>query len=114
MALGWSTDALVARALGVVVPESALLGLVTGIRPLADAVGVGDGVGVGPAFAGVGGVVEAGVVEAGVDELDARWVGKALGEALADGDGAVPSRLGDGTGRGRVVGPAGPTGLTGC
>ena len=112
MALGWSTDALVARALGVVVPESALLGLVTGVRPLADVVGVADGV--GPAFAGVGGVVEAGVVEAGVDELDARWVGKALGEALADGDGAVPSRLGDGTGRGRVVGPAGPTGLTGC
>jgi hypothetical protein len=112
VALGWSTDALVARALGVVVPESALLGLVTGVRPLADAVGVGVGDGVGPAFAGVGGVVEAG--EAGVDELDARRVGMAVGEALADGDGAVPSRLGDGTGRGRVVGPAGPTGVTGC
>ena len=110
VALGWSTNALVAPALGVVITESALLGLAMGVRLLADAVGVGDGV--GPAFAGV-----AGVVEAGVDELDARRVGMALGEALADGDGVAPSRTGDGTGRGRVVGPAGPagpTGTTGC
>jgi hypothetical protein len=108
VALGWSTEALVAPALGVAIPESALLGLAMGVRLLADVVGVGDGV--GPAFVGVAGAV-------GVDELDARRVGMAVGEALADGDGVVPSRTGDGTGRGRVVGPvgpAGPTGTTAC
>jgi hypothetical protein len=95
-------DALVAPALGAVVPESGLLGLVLGVGPPADAVAVG----VGWAVVGV-----VGVVEAGVDELDARPVGMAVGEALADG--AVPSRMGDGTGRGRVLAPAGPTGATG-
>jgi hypothetical protein len=95
-------DAPVAPALGVVVPGSALLRLALGAGPPSDA----DAVGVGR---GVVGVV--GVVEAGVDELDARPVGMAVGEALADGAG--PPRMGDGTGRGRVLAPAGPTGATG-
>ncbi len=100
VALGWSREALVA----------ALLGLALGVRPAADAVAVGVG-------GSVVGVV--GVVEIGVDELDARRVGMAVGEALADGDGdgdgdvVAPSRTGDGTGRGRVLAPAGPTGTTG-
>jgi hypothetical protein len=94
-------DALVAPALGLVIAESALLALAVGVGPVAGADGVGRA---------VVGVV--GVVEAGVDELDARRTGEAVGEALADGDGAVPSRMGDGTGRGRVLAPAGPTGTT--
>jgi hypothetical protein len=93
VALGWSREAL--------------LGLALGVRPAADAVAVGVG---GP----VVGVV--GVVETGVDELDARRVGMAVGETVADGDGdgdvVPPSRTGDGTGRGRVPAPAGPTGTT--
>jgi hypothetical protein len=98
-------DALVAPALGMVIAESALLGVAMGVAPAvgADAVAVG----VGRVVVGV-----VGVVEAGVDELDARRVGMAVGEALADGDGAVPSRMGDGTGGGRVLAPAGPTGTT--
>jgi hypothetical protein len=93
-------------ALGVVVPGSALLGLALGGRSPADAVAVG----VGWAFPGV-----VGVVEAGVDELDPRLVGMAVGELLADGDGdgVAASRMGDGTGRGRVLAPTGPTGPTG-
>jgi hypothetical protein len=98
-------DALVAPALGLVIAESALLALAVGVGPVAGADAVADGVG-----RAVVGVV--GVVEAGVDELDARRTGEAVGEALADGDGAVPSRMGDGTGRGRVPAPAGPTGTT--
>jgi hypothetical protein len=98
-------DALVAPARWVVIAESALLGLAVGVGP---AVGAdADAVAVGRVVADV-----VGVVEAGVDELDARRVGMAVGEALADGDGAVPSRMGDGTGRGRVLAPAGPTGTT--
>jgi hypothetical protein len=97
-------DALVAPARWVVIAESALLGLAVGVGP---AVGA-DADAVGRVVADV-----VGVVEAGVDELDARRVGMAVGEALADGDGAVPSRMGDGTGRGRVLAPAGPTGTTG-
>ena len=95
VALGWSREAL--------------LGLALGVRPAADAVAVGVGVG-----GSVVGVV--GVVETGVDELDARRVGMAVGETVADGDGdgdvVPPSRTGDGTGRGRVPAPAGPTGTT--
>jgi hypothetical protein len=76
-----------------------------GVGPPADA----DAVGVGPAVAGVVGVE--------LDALDARRVGMAVGEvvgeAVADGDGRVPSRTGEGTGRGRVLAPAGPTGATG-
>ena len=98
-------DTLVAPALGLVIAESALLALAVGVGPVAGADAVADGVG-----RAVVGVV--GVVEAGVDELDARRTGEAVGEALADGDGAVPSRMGDGTGRGRVLAPAGPTGTT--
>ena len=45
VALGWSTEALVAPVPGVVVPGSALLGLALGVRPSADAVAVGVGVG---------------------------------------------------------------------
>ena len=98
-------DALVAPALGAVIPECGLLGLVLGVGPPADA----DAVAVGVGWAVVGVV---GVVEAGVDELGARRLGMAVGEALAAGDGAVRSRMGDGTGRGRVLAPAGPTGAT--
>ena len=86
-----------APALGVVVARSALLGVALGVGPSADAVAVG----VGPAVVGV------------VGELDARGVGLAVGETLADGDGTVPSRMADGTGRGRGLTPAGPTGTTG-
>ena len=109
LTLGSSTDALVALALGAVVPESGLLGLVLGVGPPADADAVAVAVGVGVGWAVVGVV---GVVEAGVDELGARRLGMAVGEALAAGDGAVRSRMGDGTGRGRVLAPAGPTGAT--
>jgi hypothetical protein len=95
VALGWSKEAL--------------LGLALGVRPAADA--VAGGVGVGGSVVGV-----VGVAETGVDELDARRVGMAVGEALGDGDVdrdvAAPSRTGDGTGRGRVPAPAGPTGTT--
>ena len=95
-------DALVAPALGVVVSRSALLGVALGVGPSAVAVAVG----VGPAVVGVVGVE--------LDPLDAGWVGMAVGEELADGDGTVPSRTGDGTGRGLVpVVPAGPTGTAG-
>jgi len=108
VALGWSRDALVAPAVGVVVGGSELLGVALGVSPAADAVAVG--VGVGRSLVGAVGV--GCVVEAGVDKLDGLRVGMALGEAVADGDGAVPSRRGDGTGRGRVLAPAGPTGAT--
>ena len=98
-------DALVAPALGVVVSRSALLGVALGVGPSAVAVAVG----VGPAVVGV-----VGVVGVELDPLDAGWVGMAVGEELADGDGTVPSRTGDGTGRGLVpVVPAGPTGTAG-
>jgi hypothetical protein len=92
-------EALVALALGAVIPESGLLGLVLGVGPVADAVGVGRAVVVG-------------ALKAGVDELGARRVGTAVGETLAAGDGVEPSRRGDGTARGRVLAPAGPTGAT--
>ena len=91
-------DALVAPALGAVIPESGLVGLVLGVGPPADADAVGR--------------AAVGVVETGVDELCARRVGMAVGEVLADGDGVVRSRMGDGTGRGLVLTPAGPTGAT--
>jgi hypothetical protein len=101
VALGRSTDALVALALGdVVAPPSALPGLALVDGRLAVAVGTGwfDAVAVGAAGVGVDGLV----------------VGMAVGDALADGNGAGPSRTGDGTGRGRVLAPvlapAGPTG----
>ena len=101
VALGRSTDALVALALGdVVAPPSALPGLALVDGRLAVAVGTGwfDAVAVGAAGVGVDGLV----------------VGMAVGDALADGNGAGPSRTGDGTGRGRVLAlvlaPAGPAG----
>ena len=96
VALGWS--------------NAALLGLALGVRPAADAVALGVGVDVGRLVVGV-----VGVVETGVDEPDPRRVGMAVGEPLGDGDGDVVASLrrGDGTGRGRVLAPAGPTGTTG-
>jgi hypothetical protein len=107
VALGRSTDAVVALALGdVVAPPSAPAGLALVDGRPAVAVGTGwfDAVAVGAARVGVPGLV------AGV-------VGIAVGDAVAVGDGAGPSRTGDGTGRGRVLelvlAPAGPTGETG-
>jgi hypothetical protein len=102
-----STEALVARALGVVVARSAVVEPALGSGPPADVVGSGwfdAAVAVGPVGAvGVG----VGVPLAGV-------VGLALGDAVADGAGAGPSRTGDGAGRGRVLAlalaPAGPAG----
>jgi hypothetical protein len=106
VALGRSTDAVVALALGVVVaPPSAPAGLALADGRPAVAVGTGwfDAVAVGAAGVGVG-----------VPGLVARVVGDAVGDALADGNGAGPSRTGDGTGRGRVLelvlAPAGPAG----
>ena len=103
VALGRSTDALVALALGEVVgPPSALPGLALVDGRLAVAVGTGwfDAAAVGAAGVGVG--------------ADGLVVGMAVGDALADGNGAGPSRTGDGTGRGRVLAPvlapAGPAG----
>jgi hypothetical protein len=113
VALGRLTDALVALALGVVAPPSAPAGLALVDGRLAVAVGTGwfDAVAVDAAGVGVG-VGAAGLV-AGV-------VGMAVGDALADRNGAGPSRTGDGTGRGRVLapllapaGPAGPAGEIG-
>ena len=52
----------------------------------------------------------AGVVDVGVAPGVAGAVGIADGDAVADGVGAGPRRTGDGTGRGRVLAPAGPTG----
>jgi hypothetical protein len=105
VALGRSTDAVVALALGeVVAPPSALPGLALAAARPDEAVGTGwfDAVAVGAAGVGVG----VGVLVAGV-------VGMAVGDALADGNGAGPSRTGDGTGRGRVLAPAGPAGEIG-
>jgi hypothetical protein len=102
VALGRSTDAAVTLAAGVVVaPPSALPGLALEDAPAAVAVGIGwsDAVAVGAAGVGVG-----------VAGLVARVVGLAVGDELADGNGAGRSRTGDGTGRGRVLAPAGPTG----
>jgi hypothetical protein len=111
VALGRSTDAVVALALGEVVPPpSAPAGLALVDGRLAVAVGTGwfDAVAVGAA--GVG-------VDVDVAGLVARVVGIAVGDALADGTGAGPSRTGDGTGRGRVLAPvlapAGPAGEIG-
>jgi hypothetical protein len=114
VALGRPTDAVVALALGeVVAPPSALPGLALEDAPAAVAVGVGwfDAVAVGAVGVGVG---------VGVAGLVARVVGMAVGDTLADGNGAGPSRTGDGTWRGRVLapvlapaGPAGPSGEIG-
>jgi len=100
---------VVALALGAVVaPPSAPAGLALVDGRPAVAVGTGwfDAVAVGGVGVGVG---AAGLV-AGV-------VGMAVGEELPDGNGAGPSRTGDGTGRGRVLplvlAPAGPAGEIG-
>jgi len=102
--LGRSTDAVVALALGeVVAPPSAPPGLALAAARPAVAVGTGwsDAVAVGAA----GVRVDVGGLVAGV-------VGMAVGDALADGNGAGRSRTGDGMGRGRVpvLAPAGPAG----
>jgi hypothetical protein len=89
VALGWLVDAVVARAVG----------------PLVGAAADVDADGWAPA-----GVVGVGVAPApAVDGA----VGIAVGDAVADGVGAESRRTGDGTGRGRVVAPAGPTGAIG-
>jgi hypothetical protein len=93
VALGWLVDAVVARAVGPLVGAAADVDA-DGWAP-ADIVGVG----VGPAVDGAVGVDAA--------------VGIAVGDAVADGVGAESRRTGDGTGRGRVVAPAGPTGAIG-
>jgi hypothetical protein len=56
--------------------------------------------------------VAVGAVGDGVGVALAGVVGRALGDALAAGNGARPLRTGDGTGLGRALGPtpAGPTG----
>jgi hypothetical protein len=95
VALGWLVDAVVARAVGPLVGAAADVDA-DGWAPAGI---VGVGVGVGPAVHGA----------VGVDGT----VGIAVGDAVADGVGAESRRTGDGTGRGRVVAPAGPTGAIG-
>jgi hypothetical protein len=99
VALGWLVDAVVARAVGPLVGAAADVDA-DGWAP-AGVVGVG----VGPAAVGAVGVDSAVGVHGAV--------GIAVGDAVADGVGAESRRTGDGTGRGRVVAPAGPTGAIG-
>jgi hypothetical protein len=104
-------------ALGVVVAgRSALPALALAVGLPAGVVGIGWPVAdaVGTVFDGAVAVaaVAVGAVGDGVGVALAGVVGRALGDALAAGNGARPLRTGDGTGLGRALGPtpAGPTG----